>query len=224
MSATREAAIVKPLTECRLYAFVDGAYLHDRNPADLARQLCDGGAALTQLRAKDWPLDQIRETAEALLPITQAAGVRLVINDHRQLAREVGADFCHLGQEDFFENEFPPQPSTLNPQLGLSTHAPDQAERAMGTNAAYLAIGPVFATPTKPGRPGVTLDYVCWAAVNVDRPWFAIGGITLENIDSVLEAGARRICVVSAILNAPDIPHACQQFHKHLASVPLQKS
>ena len=94
----------------------------------------------------------------------------------------------------------------------------------MGTNAAYLAIGPVFATPTKPGRPGVTLDYVRWAAVNVDCPWFAIGGITLENIDSVLEAGARRICVVSAILNAPDVAHACQQFHKRLASVPLQKS
>ena len=212
------------LVDCRLYAFVDSAYLHNRTPADLAQQLCDGGADLIQLRAKDWPEEKIRQTAEDILPITRAAGVPLVINDHWQLATDLGTEICHLGQEDFFENEFPPQPSTLNPQLGLSTHAPDQAERAMGTNAAYLAIGPVFATPTKPGRPGVTLDYVRWAAANVDRPWFAIGGITLENIDSVLETGARRICVVSAILNAPDVAHACQQFHKHLASVPLQKS
>jgi thiamine-phosphate pyrophosphorylase len=212
------------LVDCRLYAFVDSAYLHNRTPADLAQQLCDGGADLIQLRAKDWPEEKIRQTAEDILPITRAAGVPLVINDHWQLATDLGTEICHLGQEDLFENEFPPQPSTLNPQLGLSTHAPDQAERAMGTNAAYLAIGPVFATPTKPGRPGVTLDYVRWAAVNVDRPWFAIGGITLENIDSVLEAGARRICVVSAILNAPDVAHACQQFHKRLASVPLQKS
>ena len=73
---------MKPLTECRLYAFVDSAYLKGREPADLARQLCDGGADLIQLRAKDWPTDRIRETAESLLPITQAANVGLVINNH----------------------------------------------------------------------------------------------------------------------------------------------
>jgi len=213
---------VKSIADCRLYAFVDSAYLHDRTPADLTRQLCDGGADLIQLRAKDWPEEKIRQTAEDILPITRAAGVPLVINDHWQLACDLGAEFCHLGQEDYFESSAIPQPSTLNPQLGLSTHAPEQAARAMKTNATYLAIGPVFPTPTKPGRPGVTLDYVRWAAANVDRPWFAIGGITLENIEAVLAAGARRICVVSAILNVPDIAQACQHFHKHLASVPVE--
>jgi thiamine-phosphate pyrophosphorylase len=223
---------VKPFSECRLYAFVDGTYLHGRDPADLARQLCDGGADLIQLRAKDWPLAQIRVTAEALLPITQAAGVRLVINDHWQVACDIGAEFCHLGQEDFFDEtgvvrleagDFH-QPLTINhqPALGLSTHAPAQAQHAMSAGADYLAFGPVFATPTKPGRPGVGLEYVRWAAAHADRPWFAIGGITLENIDPVLEAGARRVCVVSAILNAPDVTHACQQFHERLASVPLE--
>ena len=216
---------MKPLTECRLYAFVDGAYLHDRDPVDLARQLCDGGADLIQLRAKDWPLDRIRETAEALLPVTQAAKVGLVINDHWQVAREVGADFCHLGQEDFFDETGDVRLELGdNPQLGLSTHAPEQARRAMDAGADYLAFGPVFATPTKPGRPAVTLDYIRWAAAHSDRPWFAIGGITLENMDSVLEAGAWRVCVVSAILNAPDVARACQQFHERLASVPLQTS
>ena len=221
---------MKPIADCHLYAFVDSAYLHDRTPVDLTQQLCDGGADLIQLRAKDWPEEKIRQTAETLLPITRAANVSLVINDHWQLAQNLGAEICHLGQEDFFESSdegrgTSDQLSTLNPQpaLGLSTHAPEQAIRAMKTNAAYLAIGPVFPTPTKPGRPGVTLDYVRWAAANVDRPWFAIGGITLENIDSVLEAGARRICVVFAILNAPDVARACQQFHKRLASVPLEK-
>ncbi len=216
---------MKPLAECRLYAFVNGAYLHDRAPADLARQLCDGGADLIQLRAKDWPLDQIRETAETLLPVTQAAGVRLVINDHWQLAREIGADFCHLGQEDFFDETGDVRLETGDsPQLGLSTHAPEQARRAMAAGADYLAFGPVFATPTKPGRAGVGLDYVRWATAHADRPWFAIGGITLGNIDDVLAAGARRVCVVSAILNAPDVAPACQQFHERLTSVPLQTS
>ncbi|MBC8326482.1 MAG: thiamine phosphate synthase [Verrucomicrobia subdivision 3 bacterium] len=213
---------MKPLADCRLYAFVDSAYLHDHTPVDLAQQLCDGGADLIQLRAKDWPEEKIRQTAEAIIPITRAAGIPLVINDHWQIATDLEAEICHLGQEDYFESSAPPQPSTFIPQLGLSTHAPEQAARAMETNAAYFAVGPVFPTPTKPGRPGVTLEYVRWAAAHIDRPWFAIGGITLENIDSVLEAGARRICVVSAILNAPDVAHACQQFRERLASVPPQ--
>jgi thiamine-phosphate pyrophosphorylase len=75
----------------------------------------------------------------------------------------------------------------------------------MAAGADYIAVGPVFATGTKPGRAPCTVDYVRWAAANVNVPWFAIGGLTLENLDEVLAAGARRICVVSAILNAPDV-------------------
>ena len=208
---------MKPLADCRLYAFVDSAYLHDRTPADLTRQLCDGGADIIQLRAKDWSEEKIRQIAGDILPITRAAGVPLVINDHMQLACDLGAEVCHLGQEDFFESGDEPPTITHQPALGLSTHAPAQAERAMETDAAYLAVGPVFPTPTKPGRPGVTLDYVRWAAEHIDRPWFAIGGITLENIGEVLAAGARRICVVSAILNDANPARACQRFHEHLA-------
>jgi thiamine-phosphate pyrophosphorylase len=103
-------------------------------------------------------------------------------------------------------------------RLGLSTHAPEQARRALRAAPDYLAIGPVYGTPTKPGRTPVTLDYVRWAVANVDIPWFAIGGITLENLDDVLAAGATRICVVSAILNAPDIVQACQAFRRRLPS------
>src|SRR5437879_8977731 len=93
---------MKPLSACRLYAFVDTAYLRGRAPEDVARQLCDGGADLIQLRAKHSSPEQIRRLAEAILPITRRAGVGLVINDHLDIAQEVGAEFCHLGQEDFF--------------------------------------------------------------------------------------------------------------------------
>ena len=217
---------MKPLADCRLYAFVDTAYLNDREPAELARLLIEGGADIIQLRAKDWPIEDIREAAEAILPITRAAEIPLVINDHWPLASELGAEICHLGQEDFFETEDDPTPELTfpGPQLGLSSHAPEQAQAALEADADYIAIGPVYPPPTKPGRPGVTLDYVRWAAENLhDCPWFAIGGITLENIDDVLAAGARRICVVSAILNAPEPAEACQQFKEHLASAPLKK-
>jgi thiamine-phosphate pyrophosphorylase len=127
-----------------------------------------------------------------------------------------------LGQEDFFDarhlraNDITGRPPRF--KLGLSTHAPDQALRAIRAEPDYLAIGPVYATRTKPTALPVTLDYVRWAAANVSLPWFAIGGITLDNLDELLEAGARRICVVSAILNAPDVAKACQQFRERLTS------
>ena len=213
---------MKPLSACRLYTFVDTAYLHGRAPELVARQLCDGGADLIQLRAKKSSMDEIRQMAKAILPITRAANVGLVINDHLDLAQELGAEFCHLGQEDFFDagHTHISQLSTLNSQLriGLSTHAPEQAERAMAAGANYVAIGPVYATGTKPTAKPVTLDYVRWAAQHVKVPWFAIGGITLQNLDEVLAAGAQRICVVSAILNAGDVAAACAEFRRRLES------
>ena len=211
---------MKPLGDCRLYTFVDTAYLNGRALAEVARQLCDGGADLVQLRAKGAAPDEVRRLAEAILPVTEKVGVGLVINDHPRIALEIGAPLCHLGQEDFFEGGFTrAEQVTGCPKrmmLGLSTHAPEQAQRALKAGPDYIAIGPVFATPTKPGRPAATLDYVRWAAVNARLPWFAIGGITLQNVDAVLAAGATRICVVSAILNAPDVAAACRDFQRRL--------
>ena len=158
--------------------------------------------------------------AEKILPVTRRANVGLVINDHLDIAREVGAEFCHLGQEDFFDaghthvSEL--RIADCGLRIGLSTHAPAQAERALAAAADYIAIGPIYATDTKPTAKPVTLDYVRWAATNVPVPWFAIGGLTLQNLDAVQAAGARRICVVSAILNAPDVAAACREFRRRL--------
>jgi thiamine-phosphate pyrophosphorylase len=101
----------------------------------------------------------------------------------------------------------------------LSTHSPEEAARALAAGPAYVAIGPVFATATKPGAKPVTLDYVRWAASHITIPWFAIGGINLDNLDEVLAAGATRVCAISAILNAPDIAAACREFKKQLEPV-----
>src|SRR2546423_2713746 len=224
---------MKPLSECHLYTFVDTTYLHGRTPQEVARELCDGGSDLIQLRAKTSARDEIRRMAEAILPITRQGNVGLVINDHPDIASEVGAELCHLGQEDFFDadgHQENPNSATGRHEVnerarglslssfrgegrgeevgrsqalfGLSSHAPAQAQRAIAAGAAYIAIGPVYATGTKPSVKPVTLDYVRWAAADVRIPWFAIGGINLDNLDDVLKAGAKRICVVSAILNA----------------------
>ena len=211
---------MKPLAECRLYTFVDTAYLQGRSPEVVAQQLCDGGSDLIQLRAKKSPPEEIRAMAETIAPITQRAGVGLVINDSLDIARGAGAEFCHLGQEDFFDagfediSELKMENSGLG--IGLSTHAPEQAKRALAAHADYIAIGPIYLTGTKPAARPVTLDYVRWAAANVNIPWFAIGGINLVNLDDVLTAGARRVCVVSAILNAPDVAKACAEFRRKL--------
>jgi thiamine-phosphate pyrophosphorylase len=207
---------MKALSERRLYTFVDVAYLRGRSPEVVAQELCDGGSDLIQLRAKNSSVEEIRRMAESIVPITRRAGVGFVINDHLQIAAEIGAELCHLGQEDLEIAEVGNQPNRFE-RIGLSTHAPEQARRAIALRPAYIAIGPVYATGTKPTARPVTLDYVRWAATNVFIPWFAIGGITLTNIGDVLAAGAKRICVVSAILNAPDIAAACRQFKERLA-------
>ena len=216
---------MKPLSDCRLYTFVDFSYLRDRSPQTVAQQLCDGGSDLIQLRAKNLSSDEVCRVAEILLPITEQARVGLVINDHLEVALRIGAPVSHLGQEDLQclgrdqIAEILPAGATL--RIGLSTHNPVQARAAVMAGADYIAVGPVYATPTKPAAVPVTLDYVSWAAANINLPWFAIGGINQENLDAVLAAGARRICVVSAILNAPDLPQACLHFKNRLSSVPL---
>src|SRR5262245_34243043 len=216
---------MKPFAACHLYTFVDTAYLGTRSPAVVAKELCDGGADLIQIRAKHATPDEVLRLAEVVLPIATAAGAGVIINDHPEVAIRAGAMACHLGQEDFFgagrtrATEVTSQPPATG--LGLSTHSPEQALQAIAAAPDYIAVGPVYPTPTKPGVPAVTLDYVKWAARHVDIAWFAIGGITLSNLDEVLEAGATRVCVVSAILRAPDVARACQEFKDRLGSRPV---
>jgi thiamine-phosphate pyrophosphorylase len=213
---------MKSLAQCQLYTFVDTAYLNGREPEVVAQQLCDGGSDLIQLRAKHSSRGEVLRLAEKILPVTRRAGVGLVINDHLDIARAVGAEICHLGQEDFFDagytrvGQLPEFSAPL--RIGLSTHAPPQAQRAVAAGADYIAIGPVYATGTKPTARPVTLDYVRWAAANVTVPWFAIGGINLTTLGELLAAGATRVCVVSAILNAPDVAAACAEFRRRIGA------
>ncbi len=210
----------RSLPDCRLYTFIDTTYLVDRSPVELAKQLCDGGSDIIQLRAKNLSTDAIQKIAESIAPITEGAGVHLVVNDHPAIAQSLPAPFVHLGQEDFFGNGyqnitnlFPQNP---RPLLGLSTHNPDQCRQAIHAGSDYVAIGPIYATKTKPLAKPVTLDYVRWAAVNVKIPWFAIGGINLKTLPDVLLVGAKRVCIVSAILRHERTDKACQTFRRLL--------
>ena len=213
---------MKALDNCYLYGFIDAAYLRSRDPVLVAIQLCRGGADIIQLRAKDWTAEEIHSVSEKIQPILANENVLFVVNDHPEIAHACNADICHLGQEDFFDQNFTHArqlfPQESNCRLGLSTHAPEQARRAIDAEPAYIAIGPVYATSTKPTAKPVTLDYVSWARQHAKIPWFAIGGVNRRTIDDVLAAGAKRVCVVSDILEASDLEEACRFFKTKLHS------
>lgn len=167
------------------------------------RAALDGGVDVLQLRCKEMEALPCLRLAERVLGLAREAGVPLIVNDRADIALAAGADGVHLGQDDL--------PMTWARRImpdaivGRSSHEPAQAERAIADGADYFAVGPVWRTPTKPGRPAAGLSYVRDVAARGGAiPWFAIGGITPENVDQVLDAGASRVAVVRAVLDAPD--------------------
>jgi thiamine-phosphate pyrophosphorylase len=211
---------MRPVADCRLYGFLDTAYLGVRDPLDVARKLISGGVDILQLRAKTWCWNDIVTVARRLLPLARAAGVPLIINDHVELARRGGADGVHLGQEDAAMMPVSAARARLGPGklVGLSTHSLAQAKAAETHQPDYIGIGPIFATGTKPGRAPIGLATLRAVTSEVRLPAFAIGGITLANLPSVLQHGAARIAVVSAILRAPDVAAAARAFKSAITS------
>jgi thiamine-phosphate pyrophosphorylase len=163
-----------------------------------------GGVDVLQLRDRTLDDDGVRREAARFRAAADAAGALFVLNDRPDLAVEVGADGVHVGQEDAAPAA---ARAVVGPDriVGRSTHAPAQgAAAAADPDVDYLSVGPVHATPTKPGRVPTGLAYVRWAAANVDKPWFAIGGIGPATIADAVAAGARRVVVVRAIAGAGD--------------------
>lgn len=162
-----------------------------------------GGVDAVQVREKELDDRLLIGALEEARETTRRLGVPLVVNDRPDLAILVEADCVHVGQDDL------PVAAVrrLGVPVGLSTHAPEEIDRGA---ADYLGVGPVFATPTKAGRPAVGLDLVRYAAQHALVPWFAIGGIDSSNVDAVVGAGATRIAVVRAIGDSPDPEEAAR--------------
>jgi thiamine-phosphate pyrophosphorylase len=209
------------LAPCRLYGFIDTAYVDELDPGEVARELIAGGVDILQVRAKE---RSHAERVELGLKIVSAAfqyHVPVIINDDIDAAFETGADGVHLGQEDWAAIPREQRADRLANMriVGLSTHTLEQALAAERDGADYIGVGPVFPTATKPGVRPVGVELVREVAAQVKLPFFAIGGITLDNISQVLEAGATRVAVVSAILQAPDGTEAAAAFKRQLGNV-----
>lgn len=181
------------------------------NLVSIVESALQGGVSLVQYRDKASD-DVIRLTnAQKLCRLCHDYGALFIVNDRIDLALAVDADGVHLGQQDL--------PIALARQMlgqgriiGRSTHGAEDLQRAIAEGADYVGVGPVYETPTKEGRPAAGVDYVRYAAERSSIPWFAIGGIDTTNVHEVLEAGAQRISVVRAIMQAEQPTLATQYF------------
>ena len=171
-----------------------------------------GGVDLVQLRDKTLDDDGLIEAARAFI----GHDALFILNDRPDLVETVRADGVHVGQDDQTPAE---ARALIGPDrvLGRSTHEPAQAAAAdADPDVDYVAVGPVHATPTKPGRPAAGLHYVAHAASTVAKPWFAIGGLDAGNVHEVVERGATRIVVVRAITEAEDPEAAARELRAAL--------
>jgi thiamine-phosphate pyrophosphorylase len=207
------------LRQARLYLAVE-AEPGGRAAEPLLAAALEGGTDMIQLRDKAAGDDAILRAAAGFRRLCDEYGALFWLNDRPDLALAAGADGVHVGQADTPVAEVRQQVGS-ELLIGLSTHSPAQLSAGLASDADELSVGPVFATPTKRGRPAVGLGYVRHAAaVAGDRPWFAIGGIDLANVPEVVAAGARRIVVVRAIRDAADPRAAAAAFRRALERVP----
>jgi thiamine-phosphate pyrophosphorylase len=209
------------LTAARLYLVCDampgGRPLPDFLPMAIA-----GGVEIVQLRVKDgsWrenhhERELLREAAGHAAELCEERGALFVVNDHPEIAVQVGADGVHVGQDDMAVAQ---ARAIVGPDMlvGLSTHTPEEIEAVDSSLVDYIGVGPVHATPTKPGRPAVGVELVRYAAAHAAVPFFAIGGLDAHNVGEVLEVGASRVCVLRALADAESPERAARDLRELL--------
>ncbi len=221
--STRAPARRDSLNTPLLYCIVDLGYVAPESIERVAEKMCAGGIDILQLRAKDFSEESIESFGLRLAPVCEAAGVPLIINDWAELVPAVGAAGAHVGQHDrsVADARWRAGDAAV---VGKSTHSFEQAVAAAAEGADYIGFGPLFPTPTKPGRAAIGLADIRRVHEAVRIPIFCIGGVKRENLDAVLDAGARRVVIVSGILQAADIEHYCRDVKARLSTLNSQLS
>lgn len=205
------------LRTARLY-FACEALPRGEEPEALLRAALSGGVDIVQLREKELDRETVERSARTFRRLCDTHSALFVVNDDPYLARSCGADGVHLGQDDMPVAE---AREILGPEtiVGLSTHSEEQLAASAAQPVEYVSVGPIWETPTKAGRAGVGLGLVEHAAGAAPHPFFAIGGIDPTNAGRVVDAGARRLCVVRAIRDAGDPAAAAEALRGALAAV-----
>jgi thiamine-phosphate pyrophosphorylase len=192
------------LEDARLYLVCDAL------PDHFLERAIRGGVDIVQLRMKSASDTEIIAAGRRFAAVCSASGVVLILNDRPDLVHASGADGVHVGQDDLPVADARRLVGVTR-IVGLSTHTPEQIDAAArDPDIDYIGVGPVHATPTKPGRPPVGLELVAYAATRAATPFFAIGGVNGENAASVRAAGARGLAVVRALTEAEDPEQAAR--------------
>ena len=207
--------------DARLYGIIDMGYVEEARIVDVAKQLLAGGAGILQLRAKGYDEDGVmrllQEAGPQLVELCQSYRVPFIINDFPKVAVATGADGVHIGQDD---GSLEAVRAIVGDEMivGRSTHSVEQARGALAEGFDYIGFGPLFPTPTKKGRPGIGLENISTVEKEAGAhiPVFCIGGIKPENLELVLASGARRVVIVSALLQAADVSCAAQELVSRL--------
>jgi thiamine-phosphate pyrophosphorylase len=205
------------LYDAQLYGILDLAYVAESDALDVAREIVSGGVQLLQLRAKDRKPDTLLSLASELSALCRARGISFILNDHPHLVRECRADGAHVGQDDLSVSEAR-KLAGEDAIIGKSTHSMAQAISARQERPDYIGFGPLFATRTKPDYPPIGIDDIRRVQDEVSLPVFCIGGINLGNLREVIAAGARRVVIVSGILQAQNPRAYCEQCRRILKS------
>jgi thiamine-phosphate pyrophosphorylase len=196
---------MRALRECRLYGIIDLGYISRlRDCNRIAEQMVTGGVDLIQLRGKGKSIDELIDLASEIHEVTARSETPLIVNDHAEIAAQVPIEGVHVGQDDD-SIVVARQKAGRDLIVGKSTHSLAQAHQAQGEGADYIGFGPIFATPTKPDYKPIGLGDIRSAHLDVGVPIFCIGGINIDNLQQVIDAGAKRVVMVSALLNAHSI-------------------
>ncbi|RBW70563.1 thiamine phosphate synthase [Bacillus taeanensis] len=200
------------MKDFKFYVITGEEFHKDRDLLEVMEEAIQGGADIIQLRDKKSSKIEVLKKAQALRELTKKYGVTFIVNDHIDVALAVDADGIHLGQDDLPLHEAR-KIVGANKVIGISTHCIEEAREAEKNGADYIGVGPVFPTNSKEDVVDpVTTSYVEQVAKEITIPFVAIGGIKLHNVDQVLDAGASRICVITAVVANEDVKDAAKQF------------
>ncbi len=210
---------VARLAAARLYLVCDSTP-GGRELSELLGAAIAGGVDVVQLRDKTLGDEELLAVAQRARELCLRLGALFVVNDRPLIARDSGADGVHVGQEDMPVAEVR---ALVGPDMliGLSTHAPAEIDAAGTAPVDYIGVGPVHATPTKPGRPAVGLELVRYAAAHATAPpFFPIGGLNVDNVGETIAAGASGVCVLRAITDDDDPGRAARELRARLDEPP----
>jgi thiamine-phosphate pyrophosphorylase len=196
---------MRALRECRLYGIIDLGYIPRlRDCRGIAEQMVSGGVDVIQLRGKGKSIDDLVNLASEIHEITGQSHTPLIVNDHAEIAARVPVEGVHVGQDDD-SILIARQKAGRDLIVGKSTHSLAQARAAQDEGADYIGFGPIFATPTKPDYKPIGLGDISQVHLDLGVPIFCIGGINIDNVQQVIDAGAKRVVMVSALLKAHSI-------------------